>query len=98
MFGHPAAKWHLYSKFENGKAVGGQIVIVRLFMIIAGFILLIACINFMNLSTARSEKRVKEVGIRKVVGARRSLLVWQFLAESLLFSLIAGLFACSSWC
>ena len=55
LFGQPAAKWHLYSKFENGKEAGGQITIVRLFIIIASFILLIACINFMNLSTARSE-------------------------------------------
>ncbi|MDP9042615.1 MAG: ABC transporter permease, partial [Bacteroidota bacterium] len=93
LFGHPADKWHLYSKFENGKIAGGQIDTVRLFIIIAGFILLIACINFMNLSTARSEKRMKEVGIRKVVGALRNVLVWQFLAESLLFSFIAGLFA-----
>ncbi len=93
LFGHPADKWHLYSKFENGKISGGQIDTIRLFIIIAGFILLIACINFMNLSTARSEKRAKEVGIRKVVGAARAFLVWQFLAESLLFSFIAGLFA-----
>ncbi len=93
LFGHPAAKWHLYSKFENGKVSGGQIETVRMFIIIAGFILLIACINFMNLSTARSEKRVKEVGIRKVVGAPKSMLLWQFLAESVLFSFIAGLLA-----
>jgi putative ABC transport system permease protein len=93
LFGHPASKWHLYSKFENGKIAGGQIDSVRMFIIIAGFILLIACINFMNLSTARSEKRVKEVGIRKVVGAPRSFLVWQFLAESLIFSFISGLLA-----
>jgi putative ABC transport system permease protein len=93
LFGHPAADWHLYSRFDNGRAAGGEIEIVRMFIITAIFILLIACINFMNLSTARSEKRVKEVGIRKVVGAPRSLLVWQFLAESLLFSLIAGVLA-----
>jgi putative ABC transport system permease protein len=93
LFGHPASRWHLYSKFENGKSTGGQIEIVRIFMIIAAFILLIACINFMNLSTARSEKRAREVGLRKVVGAPRSYLIWQFLAESLVFSLIAGLIA-----
>jgi putative ABC transport system permease protein len=93
LFGHPASKWHLYSRFENGKPVGGQITIVRLFSLIAAFILLIACINFMNLSTARSEKRAREVGIRKVVGAGRSYLIWQFLAESLMFCLIAGILA-----
>jgi len=93
LFGHPASKWHLYSRFENGKVSGGQIEIVRIFMIIAGFILLIACINFMNLSTARSEKRAKEVGLRKVVGAPRIYLICQFLAESLLFSFIAGILA-----
>jgi putative ABC transport system permease protein len=93
LFGQPAAKWHLYSKFENGKEAGGQITIVRLFIIIASFILLIACINFMNLSTARSEKRAKEVGIRKVVGAPKNYLILQFLVESLLFSFIAGVFA-----
>jgi putative ABC transport system permease protein len=93
LFGHPASKWHLYSRFENGHASGGRITIVRLFSLIASFILLIACINFMNLSTARSEKRAREVGIRKVVGAAKSLLIWQFLAESLMFSIIAGLLA-----
>ncbi len=93
LFGQPAADWHLYSKFENGKEAGGQITIVRLFIIIASFILLIACINFMNLSTARSEKRAKEVGIRKVVGAPKNFLILQFLAESLLFSVIAGMLA-----
>jgi ABC-type antimicrobial peptide transport system permease subunit len=93
LFGHPAAKWHLYSNFENGRIAGGRIAVVRLFSLIASFILLIACINFMNLSTARSEKRAREVGIRKVVGAEKSLLVWQFLAESLMFSLLAGILA-----
>ena len=93
LIGQAAAKWHLYSKFENGKEAGGQITIVRLFIIIASFILLIACINFMNLSTARSEKRAKEVGIRKVVGAPRNFLILQFLAESLLFCMIAGVLA-----
>ena len=93
LFGQPAAKWHLYSRFENGREAGGKITIVRLFIIIASFILLIACINFMNLSTARSEKRAKEVGIRKVVGAPKNFLIMQFLAESLLFSALAGLLA-----
>jgi ABC-type antimicrobial peptide transport system permease subunit len=81
----------LYSKFENGKEAGGIIDTVRMFMLIAGFILLIACINFMNLSTARSEKRAKEVGIRKVSGAYKSALVIQFLGESLLIAFISGI-------
>ncbi|MGN6619295.1 MAG: ABC transporter permease [Ilyomonas sp.] len=85
-----ADKW-LYSKSENGKYVGGRIEMVKLFAIIAAFILLIACINFMNLSTARSEKRAKEVGIRKVVGAQKGLLVAQFIGESILLSLLAGI-------
>jgi putative ABC transport system permease protein len=86
-------KWHLYSRFENGKIAGGQIETVRIFMVIAAFILLIACINFMNLSTARSEKRAKEVGIRKVSGAFKSALVAQFLAESLFIAAISGIVA-----
>ena len=93
LFLHPAAKWHLYSRFENGKIAGGQIEIVRYFFIIAGFLLLIACINFMNLSTARSEKRAKEVGIRKVVGAPKIYLILQFLGESVLISAFAGMLA-----
>jgi len=93
IFLHPIDKWHLYSKFENGKIIGGRIETVRLFIIIASFILLIACINFMNLSTARSEKRAREVGIRKMAGANKSLLVGQFLGESILIALISGLLA-----
>ncbi len=90
VFLHPITQWHLYSNFENGKVAGGRIAIVRLFGIIAVFILLIACINFMNLSTARSEKRAKEVGIRKTAGANKGLLVGQFLGESILIAIIAG--------
>lgn len=93
VFLHPASKWHLYSRFENGKAAGGVIETVRLMFIIAALILLIACINFMNLSTAQSEKRGKEVGVRKVIGANRSSLIKQFLSESILISLIAGVIA-----
>jgi len=92
-FLHPASKWRLYSDFENGVASGGRIETVRLFAIIAGLILLIASINFMNLSTARSEKRAKEVGIRKVSGALRGSLILQFLIESLLITTLAGLLA-----
>ena len=93
LFVHPLRKWHLWSNFENGKPVGGAIQFVRLFIIIASFILLIACINYMNLTTARSVKRAKEVGIRKVSGAARGSLIWQFLWESILYSFIAGFFA-----
>lgn len=92
-FLYPISRWRLYGAFENGKESGGRIEIVRLFGLIAAFILLIACINFMNLSTARSEKRAKEVGIRKVAGAQKRSLVMQFLGESVLLAFIAGLFA-----
>ncbi|GAB3895759.1 ABC transporter permease [Spirosoma agri] len=88
VFLHPVSKWHLYDEFQNGKNVGGFIGYVRLFGLVGLFVLLIACINFMNLSTARSEKRAKEVGIRKSAGSLRSQLIGQFLIESLL---VAGL-------
>lgn len=93
IFLHPVNKWHLYSDFENGKIAGGRIEMVRLFSVIAVFILLIACINFMNLSTARSEKRAREVGIRKVSGANKQLLIGQFLGESILLALISAIVA-----
>jgi ABC-type antimicrobial peptide transport system, permease component len=93
VFLYPLSKLHLYSKFENGVVVGGKIDMVRLFAIIAAFILLIACINFMNLSTARSEKRAREVGIRKVVGAQKHTLIGQFLGESVLLAFLSGLLA-----
>jgi ABC-type antimicrobial peptide transport system permease subunit len=93
LFLYPASRWRLYSSFTNGKEDGGLIEFVRLFSIIAALILLIACINFMNLSTARSEKRAKEVGIRKVVGAQKKSLVAQFIGESILLAAIAGVIA-----
>lgn len=89
IFLHPMSKWHLYSKFENGVSVGGRITFVWLFGIIGVFVLLLACINFMNLSTARSEKRAKEVGIRKVAGSERWQLILQFFSESFLVVLCA---------
>lgn len=89
MFLYPMERWRLHSRFDNGVETGGRIELVRLFLIISGFILLIACINFMNLSTARSEKRAKEVGIRKTVGAVRGSLIGQFLGESVMLVLIA---------
>lgn len=93
VFTQPLEDMYLYSKSDNGKFVGGRVEMVKLFGIIAAFILLIACINFMNLSTARSEKRAKEVGIRKVVGAPKRMLIAQFLGESVLIALIAGVLA-----
>src|SRR5205823_9273550 len=86
---HPMSKWHLYSEFKNGVNVGGAIQYVWMFAIIGVFVLLLACINFMNLSTARSEKRAKEVGIRKAIGSLRSQLIRQFFSESLLVVVIA---------
>jgi len=85
--------WHLYSEFKNGKQTGGRIQFVWLFGIVGVFVLLLACINFMNLSTARSEKRAKEVGIRKAIGSMRAQLIGQFLSESLLVSFLSLLFA-----
>ncbi len=84
LFLEPMSKWHLYSEFKNGVSVGGAIEYVWMFGIIGVFVLLLACINFMNLSTARSEKRAKEVGIRKTVGSLRKQLIIQFFSESLL--------------
>src|SRR5436190_12701796 len=89
----PMDKWRLYSDFENGKATGGRIQFIWLFLIIGVFVLMLACINFMNLSTARSEKRAKEVGIRKTVGSVRRQLVGQFLSESVLVAFVSFLFA-----
>jgi len=82
--------WHLYNDFKDGKMTGGgQIEYVQLFSIIAWIILFIACINFMNLATARSEKRAREVGVRKVLGAGKDSLILQFIGESIFMSLTA---------
>ncbi len=88
-FLHSIKDWHLRDNFENGKQVDGRITYVRLFTIIALIILLIACINFMNLSTARSEKRANEVGVRKAMGSGRSRLIIQFISEALILAFIA---------
>ncbi len=93
VFAQPYKDAWLYSSVENGNYVAGRIKEVRMFIIIAIFILLIACINFINLSTARSEKRAKEVGIRKVVGAQKHMLVIQFIGEGILLAFAAGLIA-----
>lgn len=85
--------WNLRNQFTDGKPDGGNIKYVKLFSVIAAIILLIACINFMNLSTAQSEKRAREVGVRKVMGAGKNKLVVQFIAESLLMSFLAVILA-----
>lgn len=93
IFLHPMSRWHLYSGWDKSGNVEGRIQYVWLFAIIGIFVLMLACINFMNLSTARSEKRAKEVGIRKAVGSQRSQLIAQFFSESLL--VVAFAFALS---
>jgi len=93
VFLHPISKWRLYSTFENGQNTGGMIEYVQLFSAIAIFVLIIACINFMNLATARSESRAREVGIRKSVGSRRKELILQFLGESIMVTFISALIA-----
>lgn len=90
---HPLSKWHLYGKFENGKSVGGRIDQVKIFFLLAFCILLIACVNFMNLSTARSEKRAREVGVRKAIGSSRKSLMGQFMLESVWLALMGMLVA-----
>ena len=90
LFLHPFEEMYLYNDFSNGKSATGRISYIYIFSIAAIFILLIACINFINLSTARSSVRAREVGIRKVSGASRLKLISQFLGESLIISLLAG--------
>src|SRR6201996_8609978 len=87
----PIKDQHLYSDYENGKVAGGFIDYVRMFSIIGALVLLIACINFVNLSTARSEKRAREVGVRKAIGSQRKDLIFQFLTESILITFLAFL-------
>jgi putative ABC transport system permease protein len=90
-FLYPITRWHLYEGFTNGKENGsGRINQVKLLSIIAWVILLIACINFMNLATARSEKRAKEIGVRKVLGSGRRRLIWQFITESIIMAAMAA--------
>lgn len=94
LFLHPMEKWRLYSNFnDKGEESGGMSDYVQLFTLIASFILIIACINFMNLATARSEKRAKEVGIRKSMGSTRSELISQFIGESIFITAIAFVIA-----
>ncbi|MCC6833814.1 MAG: ABC transporter permease [Cytophagales bacterium] len=89
LFLHPMSKWRLQANFEEGQNTGGLLDYVRLFTAIAVFVLVIACINFMNLATARSESRAKEVGIRKSIGSRRKELILQFLGESVMVTAFA---------
>ena len=93
VFLHPMSKWHLHSEFKQGVNVGGRISNVYLFATIGAFVLILACINFMNLSTARSEKRAKEVGIRKAIGSVRKQLITQFFSESILIATLAFIFS-----
>ena len=88
----PLQRWHLYSNYISGKDTGGFIEYVRIFSVIGILVLLIACINFINLTTARSEKRAREVGVRKVIGSGRKDLILQFLLESFLLTFISFLF------
>lgn len=89
LFARPFADSYLYNRYENGILVGGRIDYVKLFSIIAVFILVIACINFMNLSTAKASRRLKEVGVKKVMGAQRGSLILQYMSESMMLTLIA---------
>ncbi|MGE4015514.1 MAG: FtsX-like permease family protein [Cyclobacteriaceae bacterium] len=91
IFLYPVVREHLYSEFTNGIPDGGRIEIVSLVIVVAVFILIISCINFVNLSTARSDHRTKEVGIRKTIGAGKANLISQFLTESVLVALVSGL-------
>ncbi len=86
---HPMTKWNLYEDFEGGKNVEGKIKLIKMLGAVGAVVLALACINFINLSTAQSSKRSKEVGIRKVIGSGRNQLISQFIAESLLISIIA---------
>lgn len=90
LFLQPMSRWHLYTDFQHGQESGGFVQYIQLFSLIGALVLLIACINFTNLSTARSEKRAREVGVRKAIGSRRVHLVMQFLIESLLITILAA--------
>ena len=89
LFLQPLGDMYLYEEFRGGEEASGRIENVRLFTVVAVFILVIACINFMNLATARSAKRAKEVGVRKAIGANKSALIWQFIVESVLVAFLA---------
>jgi ABC-type antimicrobial peptide transport system permease subunit len=99
MFLQRYSERYLYDHFENGQQAGGRISYVVLFSLIAAFILIIACINFMNLSTARASRRLKEVGVKKSIGARRTTLIWQYTTESITITLLSFVLALLlAWC
>ncbi len=89
LFTYPFADLRLYGNFKNGKPNGGIIYIIMMLSMVGLFVLLIACVNFMNLATARSEQRAREVGVRKVMGASRKLIIFQFMSEAILMSFLA---------
>lgn len=93
IFLEPMKNWHLRADFKNGVNIGGRIQYVWLFGIVGMFVLLLACINFMNLSTARSEKRAKEVGVRKAIGSERKQLIFQFFSESFVVVILSFIFS-----
>jgi ABC-type antimicrobial peptide transport system permease subunit len=93
LYVQPFSKRYLRSNFENGVPAGGRMEYVKIFSIVAVFILIIACINFMNMATAKAATRAREVGVRKVVGAQRRSLIFQFMMEAMLFSAVAMLVA-----
>ena len=93
LYAQPYSERYLYGQYENGVPVGGRIIYVRLFSIIALFVLAIACINYMNLSTAKASRRIKEIGVKKAIGAKRGTLVFQYFSESLLMVFFALLIA-----
>ena len=93
LFVYPFSKLRLYGSFSNGKPNGGRIDMVVLLLVLAVFVILIACINFMNISTARSGHRSREVGVRKVLGAARKSIIWQFMSEATLTTFVALLLA-----
>jgi ABC-type antimicrobial peptide transport system permease subunit len=94
LFLRPYSSAYLYGNYENGKQAGGRIEYVKLFSVVAVFILLIACINFMNLSTAKASRRLKEVGVKKAIGSTRKALIFQFLSEAIFMSLLSLVVAC----
>ena len=89
LFVQKYADTHLYGKYENGLPVAGRIIYLRIFSLIAIFILIIACINYMNLSTAQASRRIKEIGVKKAVGAQRTALIYQYFSESILISFLS---------
>src|SRR5258705_11794793 len=93
VFLHPMSRWHLHP-YKRGITDDKPVNMVWMTGIIGMFVLLLACINFMNLSTARSEKRAKEVGIRKTIGSMRKQLVYQFFTESFLVVIVSFVLAC----